>query len=189
MSNLRSLRRKQRRRTTYECVLDDATEAQDALERAFKVRRLALLRNDDDSEHPDVVAAEQTYKAALAELREHVVPIVFEQIPRHEYEEMQSEPRHAPTPEQLVEFTDEDTRAQKAGRERPAAPTFNPHSLIPALFARCVVPADGEEPLTEQEWAHELRPDGDWQESEVSDAFETCLTAILEPRSVTVPKG
>ena len=187
MSSLRSLRRKQRRRTTYDLVLDDPTEAESDLEEALAERRLARLRHDKP-DHPERAAAEQACRVARAALLEHVCRITFEGIPRHEFEELQSAPENAPTSAQLKEHEADVERAAKAGRDAPAGPTFNPRTLIPALFARCVVPDDGEEPLTAQEWAHELRPDGQWQEAEVSDAFDTCLAAILQPRSVTIPK-
>jgi len=189
MGNLRSaLRRKTRRRTHYDLVLDDPTEAETLeMERAEAELRLARLRHDGDS--PERAAAQVRWDAARDALRAHVSPITFQSIGEHLFDELQSSDAHTPTPRQTAAHETEAAKAKAADSPAPTPPRFNPETLIPAVFALCVVPPDGEEALTEAEWAHELRRDGDWQEAEKQAAFDACLTAIFRPRSVQIPKG
>lgn len=188
-SMLRSLRRKARRRTFYDLVLDDTTEAEAAVEKSTAERRLTLMRLDPAK--PETVqaheAADAAYDAASAALRSHVCRITFEQIPPHEYEALAAE--HPANAEQLAAYGVKAAAAKKAGESPPRMPQFDPVTLIPALFARCVIPDDGDEAMTEAEWADVLEPGGNWQEAERSEAFDRCLEAIFVPRSVTLPKG
>lgn len=191
-SMLRSLQRKTRRRTHYDLVLDDPTEAETLeMERAEAALRLARMRHEHGN--PELTAAldaaQVRWDAARDGLQAHVSRITFQAIGEHVFDELQSSDDHAPTPRQVAAHEAEAVKAKAADKPPPPPPRFNPDTLIPAVFALCVVPPDGEEALTEAEWAHELRRDGDWQEAEKQAAFDACLTAIFRPRSVQIPKG
>jgi hypothetical protein len=189
MSTRRKLQRKERRRTYFDLVLNDTTEAEADLETATGALRLARLRYDDPR-HPDREKAQAEFAKARLALLEHVCRIWFEAIPMHEWEALLGE--HPPTPKQMAVFNDECETAKRAGTDAPDAPQFDPVTLLPALFARCAIadPDDPDDtPLTETEWSAELAPDGRWQEAEKNAALDACLTAILRPRSVVIPKG
>ncbi len=178
-----ALKAKKRRTAFYDLVLDDPTEAEEAFTAAKSALRLMTLKHDDPDE-PARAAAQAVYDAALEGLRAHVQRITFEAIPLHEWEQILAD--HPPTDAQLAKHAAEVEKAKAADDKPPAAPEWDPVGLIPALFAACVVDDD---PLSEAEWAEILAPGGDWQETEKREAFGACLTAIMQPRSVTLPKG
>ncbi|HET7386846.1 MAG TPA: hypothetical protein VFJ19_09325 [Nocardioidaceae bacterium] len=181
MSLRDGLSRHRRRRTHYDLVLDDCDDAQELVDEAARELRTAKLAGDEAA----VSSARAALDAARAELLTHVCRITFEAIPLPDWEELREE--HPPSEDQLAKHKQAAEQAEDG--KAPPPPAWNPDTLIPALFARCVVVEDGEKPLTETEWAAELAPDGKWQEQEKGDALAACLSAILVPRSVRVPKG
>jgi hypothetical protein len=187
-SMLRSLQRKTRRRTHYDLVLSDPTDDETReMDEATSALRLARLKDGEGTEA--FTAAQRRWEAARDALRAHVLRITFEGIPEHELETLRSAPEHAPTEQQLAEHEKAVAEAKADDEKPPAPPLFNLDTLMPVLFARCVVPDDGDEPLTAEQWAEVLRPDGDWQEKERIAAFNTCVAATLYLRSVEIPKG
>lgn len=185
------LARKTRRRTTYDLALSDPTpDEQQEMDDAAAERRLAKLRHGEGS--PEHAATLPRWQAARDAIAAHVLTLTFEGIPERELDEIRALPECEPTAEQIAEHDKAVEQALTAGEQPPLPPEFNPDAVMPLLFARCVVPDDGDEPMTAEQWAHELRPaeqGGTWVSREKAAAMNACLTAIMVPRSVSVPKG
>lgn len=185
---------KRRRRTHYDLPLTDADAEQAEFRAAEIARAQSLLRYPEGHEQRQAAADRLT--AARDALAEHVFRITFQGIPEHEFEAMRTE--HPPTEEQLAEYRKAKAEHVKAKDEhvegeeppvQPRPPDVNARALLPVLFARCVVPDEGETAMTVEQWEHELRPDGEWQEAERNEAFGACLQAIYQPRTLNLGNG
>lgn len=162
MSLRDALARKQRRTTTYEMVVEDPSDAEQAYDRAQAEHRMTVLRHGEDSD--EARAAQVRLDEAADAVRACVVPLRFGSLAAHRFEELVAE--HPPTEEQA-----------KDGAQW--GETFEV-----ALIAACALDSD----LTVEEWQAELASDY-WSRANRSALFATALAANVTPRSVSLPFG
>jgi HEPN domain-containing protein len=145
--------------TSFDLLISDPSDAEQALQQAQADLRLAEMRGAETDELKAAQqAAEDALQACYYRLR-------FRNMPAHEFEALVGE-------------------HEASKEEAEKGEVWDREGLTPALLAACTVDSD----LTAEEWAAELASER-WNAADKLGVYRAALDANIKQRSSVLPKG
>lgn len=165
--------KKPNRDTRWVCLDPEAADAYDVAARELDRAKIFASGRQGEETAAALVASQEKYDAAKAELRKKSVRFVAQALGRKKYNKLKEQ--HPPTDEQQEQVMEESKGAMRL--------TYNSDTFVPELISRTLV----EPEMTAQD-VRDWFDDDNWNDAEIATVVKMCFDVNSENRIVPLGK-